>query len=120
MLKTLALGAALALAAPAAFAAGEAEITDYAFAHEGPFGSYDTLQLQRGLQVYTEVEPFGIPAEVDGPDPRGRLMHGAARLARIEQTRAGPFVEMGADPVYVRRDRPQRRQPGNFRPTDRT
>ncbi len=56
MLKTLALGAALALsAAPVAFAAGEAEITDYVFPHEGPFGSYDTLQLQRGLQVYTEV-----------------------------------------------------------------
>lgn len=56
MLRTLALGAALALtASPAAFAAGEAEITDYVFPHEGPFGSYDTMQLQRGLQVYTEV-----------------------------------------------------------------
>jgi ubiquinol-cytochrome c reductase cytochrome c1 subunit len=55
MFRTLALGAALALTAPAAFAAGEAEITDYVFPHEGPFGSYDTLQLQRGLQVYTEV-----------------------------------------------------------------
>lgn len=55
MLKTLALGAALALSALPALAAGEAEITDYVFPHEGPFGSYDTLQLQRGLQVYTEV-----------------------------------------------------------------
>jgi hypothetical protein len=55
MLKTLALGAALALTSLPAFAAGEAEITDYVFPHEGPFGSYDTLQLQRGLQVYTEV-----------------------------------------------------------------
>lgn len=55
MLRTLALGAALALAAPLAHAAGEAEVTDYVFPHEGPFGSYDTLQLQRGLKVYTEV-----------------------------------------------------------------
>ncbi|MBP1806155.1 cytochrome c1 [Rubellimicrobium aerolatum] len=55
MLRTLALGAAIALSAPAAFAAGEGEITDYAFPHEGPFGSFDTLQVQRGLQVYTEV-----------------------------------------------------------------
>ncbi|TNC72214.1 cytochrome c1 [Rubellimicrobium roseum] len=55
MLKTLALGAALALTAPAAFAAGEGHVTDYAFSFEGPFGSYDTMQLQRGLQVYTEV-----------------------------------------------------------------
>ncbi len=55
MLKRLALGAALALAAPAAFAAVETEITDFAFPHEGPFGSYDTRQLQRGLKVFTEV-----------------------------------------------------------------
>ena len=56
MLKTLALGAALALTALPAFAAGEeAHVTDYAFPFEGPFGSYDKLQLQRGLQVYTEV-----------------------------------------------------------------
>lgn len=56
MLRTLALGALLALplAAPAR-AAGEPEITDYEFPFEGPFGSYDHLQLQRGLQVYTEV-----------------------------------------------------------------
>lgn len=50
----LLLGALLALPLPA-FAAGEGEVTDYAFPHEGPFGSYDTLQLQRGLQVFTEV-----------------------------------------------------------------
>ncbi len=57
MLKTLALGAALALtSALPAFAQGEeAHVTDYAFSFEGPFGSYDKLALQRGLQVYTEV-----------------------------------------------------------------
>lgn len=33
----------------------EAEIEDFAFSFEGPFGKYDPLQLQRGLQVYTEV-----------------------------------------------------------------
>ena len=55
MLKTLALGAALALTALPAFAEGEGHVTDYAFSFEGPFGSYDKLQLQRGLQVYTEV-----------------------------------------------------------------
>jgi len=47
--------AALALSTGGAMAAGEAEITDYAFSFEGPFGSYDTLQLQRGLKVYTDV-----------------------------------------------------------------
>ncbi|NOX73136.1 MAG: cytochrome c1 [Alphaproteobacteria bacterium] len=33
----------------------EAEIEDFAFSFEGPFGKYEPLQLQRGLQVYTEV-----------------------------------------------------------------
>ena len=58
MFKTLALGAALALTlAPAAsFAAGaEGHVEDFAFSFEGPFGTYDQNQLQRGLQIYTEV-----------------------------------------------------------------
>ncbi len=59
MLRTLALGAlsALALSGGAAFAAGtyEPHVTDVAFSFEGPFGTFDRNQLQRGLQVYTEV-----------------------------------------------------------------
>ncbi|WP_281277811.1 cytochrome c1 [Paracoccus subflavus] len=34
---------------------GAATIEDIAFSFEGPFGKYDQFQLQRGLQVYTEV-----------------------------------------------------------------
>ncbi|WP_296424693.1 cytochrome c1 [Yoonia sp.] len=33
----------------------ETEIEDFAFSFEGPFGSFDQMQLQRGLQVYTEI-----------------------------------------------------------------
>ena len=33
----------------------EQMITDVPFASEGPFGKFDQFQLQRGLQVYTEV-----------------------------------------------------------------
>lgn len=56
MLKRLALGAALALSAPLAVqAAGEGEVTDFAFPFEGPFGSYDPIQLQRGLKIFTEI-----------------------------------------------------------------
>jgi ubiquinol-cytochrome c reductase cytochrome c1 subunit len=58
MLRTLTIGAALALglAGGTAFAAGEAGHThDVAFSFEGPFGTFDRMQLQRGLQVYTEV-----------------------------------------------------------------
>jgi ubiquinol-cytochrome c reductase cytochrome c1 subunit len=54
---TLSAIAALGLATGPALAAGEsqAHVTDYSFSFEGPFGSYDQMQLQRGLQVYTEV-----------------------------------------------------------------
>lgn len=57
MFKTLVLGAALAFAPVAAFAAGggDQHIEDFAFSFEGPFGTFDQNQLQRGLQIYTEV-----------------------------------------------------------------
>jgi ubiquinol-cytochrome c reductase cytochrome c1 subunit len=58
MFRQLALTAAVALglSTGAALAAGKAgHVEDFAFPHEGPFGSYDQMQLQRGLQVYTEV-----------------------------------------------------------------
>jgi ubiquinol-cytochrome c reductase cytochrome c1 subunit len=58
MIRTIAISvaAALTLAAGSAFAAGEGgHVTDYSFSFEGPFGTFDTHQLQRGLQVYTEV-----------------------------------------------------------------
>lgn len=47
---------ALALTAGSGHAAEvEVEIEDYAFSFEGPFGSFDQMQLQRGLKVYTEI-----------------------------------------------------------------
>ena len=52
----LTVASALLLAAPAvAETATEQHIEDVAFAHEGPFGKFDQFQLQRGLQVFTEV-----------------------------------------------------------------
>ncbi|SLN75875.1 cytochrome c1 [Roseisalinus antarcticus] len=59
MLRKLTLTAAcvLGLGAPVAAiaAGGEVHVHDFDFPFEGPFGSYDTNQLQRGLQVYTEI-----------------------------------------------------------------
>lgn len=57
MLKTFLLAAATAvsLGGAALAAEDEAHVTDYSFSFEGPFGSFDQAQLQRGLQVYTEV-----------------------------------------------------------------
>lgn len=58
MFKKLVISAvtAFALSSGASFAAGGAGyVEDYNFSFEGPFGSFDQNQLQRGLQVYTEV-----------------------------------------------------------------
>lgn len=58
MFKKLAISSILALAlTPAAVlaAGGEAHVEDFDFSFEGPFGAYDQNQLQRGLQIYTEV-----------------------------------------------------------------
>jgi ubiquinol-cytochrome c reductase cytochrome c1 subunit len=48
------LAAALVLPG-AAQAAEQAHVEDIAFSFEGPFGTYDKYQLQRGFQVYQEV-----------------------------------------------------------------
>ena len=62
MFKQLAIGSVLALGLGAfpALAAEEGghggqHIEDFAFSFEGPFGTYDQHQLQRGLQIFTEV-----------------------------------------------------------------
>ncbi len=58
MLKKLSLACAVAagLAAGSAFAAGgDGKTVNYSFSFEGPFGTFDQMQLQRGLQVYTEI-----------------------------------------------------------------
>ncbi len=58
MFRKIAISAvsALCLATGAAFAAGgEVHIEDIPFSFEGPFGTFDEHQLQRGLQVFTEV-----------------------------------------------------------------
>jgi ubiquinol-cytochrome c reductase cytochrome c1 subunit len=80
MLKRLALSAAaaLTLAPGAALAAGTAgHVEDFDFSFEGPFGTYDQMQLQRGLQVYTEVcaachglkfVPFRTLGDPGGPE----------------------------------------------------
>lgn len=53
---TISAAVALGLSTGAAFAAGaETHVEDFDFSFEGPFGAYDTNQLQRGLQVYTEI-----------------------------------------------------------------
>jgi len=59
MIRKLTLSAlsAVVITAGGAFAAGSegGHIENVAFSFDGPFGKYDQNQLQRGLQIYTEV-----------------------------------------------------------------
>ena len=59
MIRKIALSALIAVGLAAggqAMAAGASgHVEDHAFSFEGPFGTYDQMQLQRGLQVYTEI-----------------------------------------------------------------
>lgn len=59
MFRKIAISAvsALCLTTGAAFAAGGegGHVEDHSFSFEGPFGTFDEHQLQRGLQVFTEV-----------------------------------------------------------------
>lgn len=56
MMGFLIAAAFLAGVSPTAHAAGEApELPELEWSWEGPFGTFDKAQLQRGLQVYTQV-----------------------------------------------------------------
>jgi ubiquinol-cytochrome c reductase cytochrome c1 subunit len=101
MIRKIALTAsALALSASAALAAGgHAELTDVPFAHEGPFGKFDQMQLQRGLQVFTEVcaachglkfVPIRTLSDEGGPGmPEDQVRAYAASLSEITDKETG-------------------------------
>lgn len=95
--------AAEAPAAPADHAAAPAEapaahaaphIEDISFSFEGPFGKYDQFQLQRGLQVYTEVcsachglryVPIRTLGDAGGPGlPENQVRAYAANLTIVD------------------------------------
>lgn len=97
MFRKIALTAvtALTLSGGAALAAGgESHIEDVDFAHEGPFGTFDKNQLQRGLQVFTEVcagchgmkfVPIRTLADEGGPElPADQVRAYAASLDEVE------------------------------------
>lgn len=96
MFRKIILSAATCVAlTSAALAAGsEGHIEDVAFSFEGPFGTYDQLQLQRGLQVYTEVcaachglkfVPIRTLADNGGPRlPSDQVRAYAAGLDEVE------------------------------------
>jgi ubiquinol-cytochrome c reductase cytochrome c1 subunit len=103
MIRNLCLSAAAALAlgaGPALAAGAGGHVTDYSFSFEGPFGSFDQAQLQRGLQVYTEVcaachglqyVPFRTLADPGGPALSEDQMRAFAALWEVEDPVTGEF-----------------------------
>jgi ubiquinol-cytochrome c reductase cytochrome c1 subunit len=49
------MAAVLAMPGAAAAAGGQAHVEDVAFSFEGPFGTFEAHQLQRGFQIFHEV-----------------------------------------------------------------
>ena len=78
---------------------GAGHIEDISFSFEGPFGKYDQFQLQRGLQVYTEVcaachgmkqVPIRTLADAGGPAlPEDQVRAYAAELTQILDPETG-------------------------------
>ena len=110
MIKKTFLSAVVALgfAGSDAFAAGgEAHVEDFDFSFEGPFGSFDANQLQRGLQIYTEVcsachgmkfVPIRTLADEGGPHlPEDQVRAYAANFdifdPELDDTRPGTPVD---------------------------
>jgi ubiquinol-cytochrome c reductase cytochrome c1 subunit len=100
------LGLGLGLGAGAAQAQEEKEITDYDFPYEGPLGAFDPAQLQRGLQVYTEVcsachglkyVPFRTLADEGGPQLGEEQMRAFAAQWQVEDLETGE-MRPGAPP----------------------
>lgn len=106
MIKKLALSTltVLSLASAPALAAGDGgHIHDYQFSFEGPFGTYDRDQLQRGLQVYTEIcsachglqqVAFRTLTDETGPALDGDTMRAFAAQFEIENE-DGDYVPAG-------------------------
>ena len=102
MLKTAILAAAAALGLTGGLAQAQehvpAPVHDYSFSFEGPFGRFDQSQLQRGLQVYTEVcsachglryVPFRDLAEEGGPAMSEEQMRAFAALHEVTDAESG-------------------------------
>lgn len=97
MFRTLLIGATLALSPLAALAAGGegGHIHNVRFSFDGPFGTYDQNQLQRGLQIYTEVcagchglkfVPLRTLSDEGGPGiPEDQVRAYASELAVLDE-----------------------------------
>ncbi len=109
MFRKIAISAvsALTLCTGAAWAEAEAKTIDVPFSFEGPFGSFDEHQLQRGLQVFTEVCSachglkflrIGALADVGGPNlPEDQVKAYAKALTVVDHDTGGDRAATPAD-----------------------
>ncbi|MCB1394830.1 MAG: cytochrome c1 [Rhodobacter sp.] len=107
-IRKLALSAltALSLAATPSVASEAGHIEDFAFSFEGPFGTYDRAQLQRGLQVYNEVcsachglnlVAFRSLTDETGPALEPDVMRAFAAQHEVEDGQGGYRTAAGPD-----------------------
>ena len=96
------LTAALVVPGAAMAAGGKTVIHDPAFSFEGPFGTYDRLQLQRGLQVYQEVcanchgmkfVSFRSLGEPGGPELPPEQIKALAALYELPAEVGEPYID---------------------------
>lgn len=109
MIRKLALSALTALtlgAAPALAASEGGHVHDFDFSFEGPFGTYDRAQLQRGLQVYNEIcsachglerVAFRALTQETGPAIDGDVMRAFAAQHEVEDGEGGFRAAGGPD-----------------------
>lgn len=106
MIRKLALSAlaAVTLAATPVVASEGGHVTDYSFSFEGPFGTYDRAQLQRGLQVYTEIcsachglhlVTFRALTDESGPGLEPDVMRAYAASVQIPDPATGEYRAAG-------------------------
>ena len=92
----------ITISAQTLLAAGDAtkKIDDIDFSFEGPFGTYDRNQLQRGLQVFTEVcaschglsqVAFRTLSDPGGPELELKQMKAYAALYEIYDSEIDDF-----------------------------
>ncbi|GHD98677.1 cytochrome C [Defluviimonas sp. 20V17] len=95
----------------------QSHVTDVAFPFEGPFGVYDRNQLQRGLQVYTEVcsachglkyVPIRTLGDKGGPElPAKQVRAYAANLAPVDDPETGESRDRKASDFFPKSSDPQ-------------
>ena len=95
-------------------------VEDHSFSFEGPFGRFDQAQLQRGLQVYTEVcsachglhyVPYRALAEEGGPAMTEEQMRAYAAMFEVDDPETGEFRPAHADRLLRRLDDRERPRP---------